>query len=120
MRNHVIKKQVLDLKISNSAGAFNMQHLAGNYFNRALLPALEKIFDELCAEDETIQIETLEIDLGVFQINDLEKLLWNDDLQQLLKNKIREQFKKWVTEKRITYPTIRTQYFGNTKILPFR
>jgi hypothetical protein len=61
---HKIRKQVMDLTISGRLDAFRTQHLAGPFYYRQLLPALQRVFDELSSEDEVISIDKLELDLG--------------------------------------------------------
>lgn len=100
---HIIRKQVLDLKLSSSEGAFQLQQQAGNYYHHQLLPVLEKIFDELCGPDETIQMDKLEINLGVLKVKNIEATVWNDEIYQLLKKQISEQIGKPGSKKIVTH-----------------
>ena len=68
----------MDLTINGRLDAFRTQHLAGPFFYRQLLPALEKIFDELSDEHQSISIDTLQLDLGIIPVRDLEDMTWNN------------------------------------------
>ena len=99
---HIIRKQVLELKINSSEGAFHLQQQAGNYYHHQLLPALEKIFDELCRPEETIQLDKLEINLGIMKIKNMDAAVWNDEIYRFLKMQITEQLKNSDQKKIIT------------------
>ncbi len=83
---HQIKQQQLLLTISNGLGAFRIQQLASDYYWHTLLPALEEVFNSLSSDDEIIQMDKLEIDLGSITGNDFEQ----NQLPPLLGLKIRE------------------------------
>jgi Contractile injection system tape measure protein len=54
---HVIKKQVLELRFAQGKDMFLLQQKASQFFYSHLLPALEKIFDKLSDENNTIEID---------------------------------------------------------------
>lgn len=87
---HKIRKQVMDLAISSRLDAFKTQHLAGHYYHRCLLPALEKVFDSLSEPGEYIQIEQLEIDLGVLSPKLLQLTAPTPELETHLRQQIQE------------------------------
>lgn len=87
---HKIRKQVMDLAISSRLDAFKTQHLAGHYYYRCLLPALEKVFDSLSVPGEYIQIEQLEIDLGVLSPGLLQLTAPTPELETHLRQQIQE------------------------------
>lgn len=61
---HLIRKQVINLQLDASQDHFFIQQQARDYYYKHVAPAMEKLFDELCQEDEIIGIERFEIDLG--------------------------------------------------------
>jgi hypothetical protein len=85
---HKIREQVMDLTISGRLDAFRAQHLAGPFYYRQLLPALEKIFDELSTSDEVISVDKLELDLGIIPLQELEAITWNNEWETLLRGLI--------------------------------
>lgn len=87
---HVIKKQVLELRVANGKDIFLLQQKASQFFYSHLLPALEKIFDKLSDENNIIEIDRLELDLGLIE--------WDKDLQEIkiqeLLSKLEKQVEK--------------------------
>jgi len=61
---HLIRKQVIDLNLDAGQNAFLIQQQVRDFYYQQIAPAIEKTFDELSSENEIIQIESLEIDLG--------------------------------------------------------
>jgi hypothetical protein len=61
---HLIRKQVISLSVDAGQNAFSIQQRARDFYYQQIAPVLEKLFDELSTENEVIQIEKLEIDLG--------------------------------------------------------
>lgn len=86
---HKIREQVMDLTISGRLDAFRAQHLAGPFYYRQLLPALEKIFNELSNENEIISIDKLEIDLGFISMKALETTITSSEWEKILREQIK-------------------------------
>src|SRR5882672_8217130 len=78
--HHVIKKQVLDIITQSSEGAFELQESLNKFFYAAILPAIEKTFDELSPGDQLIYFDRMEIDLGPILARDIEKEQWSRPL----------------------------------------
>ncbi len=68
---HFIAKQITELSIRHANEAFKIQNDFANAFRREAVPMLEKLFDRLFDNDEVVQIERLEIDLGNLSSKDL-------------------------------------------------
>jgi hypothetical protein len=86
---HVIKTQILDVLIDNTDQAFELQQSLNDFFYAAILPALEKTFDQLAPGDQLIYIDKMEINLGIIEMNDLQK----EVLSRLLVEKFIRQLK---------------------------
>ena len=69
---HLIKKQELLLAVAPGLEPFAMQHAASRYYHDILLPALERVFDELSVEEEVIHIDRLLIDIGAIALKNLQ------------------------------------------------
>lgn len=69
--NHLIARQLFELKTGSSRNAFRLQHELSGLFWRAVAPELERIFDRLAPPDSLIRIDKLEIDLGQLSEEDL-------------------------------------------------
>jgi hypothetical protein len=61
---HLLKKQILDLKVDPSSDAFSVQHQMSVLYWKQLVPLLEKVLNELCPEGKVIQLDKVEIDMG--------------------------------------------------------
>ena len=87
---HTIKKQVLLLAVDARLDAFALQQAASNYYWGRIVPALEKLFDQLSGEGEWVRLDKLEIDLGRIT----EDVLQERELDQQLYGLIREQLRE--------------------------
>src|SRR3954470_22899105 len=78
--HHIIKKQVINLTLYNKKDAFKIQHLISEHYWREIIPVLQKVFDAVSTEEEVIQLDKLEIDLGVITIKDIKTSRWEQDV----------------------------------------
>lgn len=90
---HIIKKQVLEFKASDQKGARELQELVSHVYRTKVTPLLNKICEQYDQEDAVIQIENLEIDLGVLK---------EDSIAEELPQKIESLFAEELN-KRIFY-----------------
>jgi len=84
---HVIGKQVIQLQVGTDQDAFLLQNQFSKMYWEDLVPAMEKLFDELTDGDEYIAIDKLEIDLGVLTTMELRK--------EIILPILRQEMKKW-------------------------
>ncbi len=91
---HVIKKQVLELKLATDKDMFRIQQKAGDYFYQHILPTIEKVLDGLTDGDHVIQIDKLEVDLGEMEWEESRQEMSTEDLYQ----KIEKEAKKIVQQ----------------------
>jgi Contractile injection system tape measure protein len=91
---HVIKKQVLKLKLATDIDMFSIQQKARDYYYQHILPAIEKVLDGLTDEDHVIQIDKLEVDLGEMKWEESRQEMSAQDLYQ----KIEKEAKKIVQQ----------------------
>src|SRR5258706_14055279 len=89
---HVIKTQVLDVLIDNTDQAFELQQSLSDLFYAAILTALEKTFDQLSPGDQLIYVDRMEIDLGMIEMNDLQKEALSRMLVEKFIRQLRDQF----------------------------
>jgi Contractile injection system tape measure protein len=61
---HLIKKQVVELKLMTDRDMFSVQQKANHFYYKKILPALERALDALTDDEHIIRIDKLEIDLG--------------------------------------------------------
>ncbi|SFW12349.1 contractile injection system tape measure protein [Chitinophaga sancti] len=90
-QHHMIRRQVLTLKLPKSAPAFEWQHEMSRYFHHHLVPLLEKACNELCEEGEVIHLDTVTIDLGILRMKDLKAGKGEELIYPLLLEQLRKQ-----------------------------
>ena len=78
---HLIKKQMLELTLHKRLKHFHTKQLVSGHYRNNIVPLLEKIFDKVGNADEVIQLDKLEIDLGVVSEKSIEKKEWETLLQ---------------------------------------
>jgi len=98
---HIIKQQLIDLSLDNGSNAFRIQHLFGEHYRNEIIPILETVFNEYCGEDEVLQVDRLEIDLGIIREVDLEKNRWDDVLLAAFRASLRENMTALSVTKRL-------------------
>lgn len=79
------------MKFPRSAPAFEWQHEMSRYHQHHLLGLLEKACNELCSGEETIQLDTVTIDLGVLRLKDLKAGRCDEDIYALLLAQLQQQ-----------------------------
>lgn len=87
---HLIKKQILLLRIDSGLDAFGLQQTASSFYWGEMLPVLERLFDELSSEDECIRLDRLEIDLGRVTVDELREKGMRAVLYDLLLRQLQE------------------------------
>lgn len=99
---HVIKKQVIELKLNKGLNGFHMQHQVSEYYWKQIVPLLENVFDAYSNDNEVIQFDKLEIDLGVISETELEKSKWNESFLNKIKERIKESIIAYSVKERFT------------------
>ena len=84
---HIIKKQVIELSLDKRLNYFHVrQQVSDRYWNE-IVPILEKSFDAISSEEELIEIDRFELDLGVIS----EKDLGSRELMREIRRKIEQK-----------------------------
>ena len=73
-RDHIIRKQVIDLDIDGRLSGQDIQERVSRLFNDRLISLIENYLDRIDSPPGTTQIPLLEIDLGVIKAEKLEEL----------------------------------------------
>lgn len=94
---HIIKKQIIQLRLNSRQDAFYIQNRMSEHYRHDLMPVMEILFDEAAATDETLYIDSLEIDLGVLTEKEIGRPTWDDDILVLLTNQLREKLRQHST-----------------------
>jgi len=91
---HIIKRQVLELRLVTNRDMFKMQQKASQYYYSQILPALEKMLNTLTDQDHVIQIDRLELDLGMLKWEEDKQEMNADNLYHLLEEQIQQAVKQ--------------------------
>jgi hypothetical protein len=81
---HVINRQVIELSVGETEGAFALQQQVSTQFYQQVLPILQRVFDALGEEGELISIDRLVVDLGVIPEERIRDGGWMDELYSKL------------------------------------
>ncbi|MEM6359198.1 MAG: contractile injection system tape measure protein [Bacteroidota bacterium] len=87
VQRHIVHRQVIDLHLNDESKARDWQSRMSMYCHRHIIPALEKVCNELTASGEHFRIDQLELTLDPIQ---------NGDLQPDLAEKLAKRFKEKV------------------------
>ncbi len=85
--NHFIGKNRFELRFADSEVARHFQHEVSRYFWRTMVPGLDRLFDKLCDQHQTISLDRVEIDLGHIS----EEVLLKNQLWELVQKPLEEQ-----------------------------
>lgn len=85
---HIIKKEIIALTLDKQVDAFDVQHRFSIFNQNEILPALQEIFDGLTTEEQVMQIDKLEIDLGVISEKMISAGKWNIDLMPTIYDQV--------------------------------
>lgn len=84
---HLIKKQIIELSLDKRVNYYHVQQQVSDRYWNEMVPLLEKSFDAISSEDELMEIDQFELDLGVVS----EKEIGDEDWMQEIKKKIEEK-----------------------------
>lgn len=87
MANHLIKKQVLDIK-QKGLKHNDFDEISSIYYSR-VIPVLENVFDNVGHDGNVIRIDKLEIDAGIINISNFENE-FPEKIKKLLFDKIQK------------------------------
>ncbi|WP_293082676.1 contractile injection system tape measure protein [Moorena sp. SIO4A1] len=82
-QRHIIKKQIIELNLSSQQGAFELQNEVSRLYRYKVLPLIDNLFNQFSDLDTIHRINTLEIDLGNIDINNLEQELIDKIIAQI-------------------------------------
>ena len=71
MMRHIIKKQIIELSLDKRLNYFHVQQQVSDRYWNEIVPILEKSFDAISSEDKVIEIDRLELDLGIITEKEL-------------------------------------------------
>ncbi len=92
---HIIRKQTIQLSLTNQQEAFRTQQLVSGHYWHDVLPVLEKLFNEVSTENETLYLDTLEIDLGILTEKEIARQNFSPETLTLIAKQLREKLIKF-------------------------
>ncbi|NEQ81581.1 MAG: hypothetical protein F6K26_15385 [Moorea sp. SIO2I5] len=114
-QRHIIKKQIIELNLSSQQGAFELQNEVSIIYRHKVLPLIDNLFNQLSDSDTIYRINTLEIDLGNIDINNLEQELIDKILEQI-QQQLAEQISR-STSSLSTQPQLKTELGESSPLL---
>lgn len=72
-QRHIIKTQIIELQLNSRKDALALQNEVSRIYHHRVIPLLENLCNELSDEDTIVRIDSLEIDLGELNLNNLEE-----------------------------------------------
>mgnify|MGYP001552398661 CR=1 FL=1 len=97
-QTHMIKKQILDIKTETEVGSFVLQSELSKIYHEEMVPLIDEYCTLLSAEDETIRIDKLELDLGTINRRFLRR-----ELIQQLKEQLNRNLNQYLVKKEAKY-----------------
>ncbi|BAY80010.1 hypothetical protein NIES25_64980 (plasmid) [Nostoc linckia NIES-25] len=74
-QRHLIKKQIIEINVSSQTGAFELQNELSRIYRHKLIPIIDNLLSQLSSSEIIYRINTLEINLGNIDINNIEQEL---------------------------------------------
>ncbi|MDZ8183673.1 MAG: contractile injection system tape measure protein [Nostoc sp. ChiSLP02] len=71
-QRHLIKKQVIELNLSSQEGAFELQNELSRIYRYKIIGLIDRVLSEFSSAEIIYRINTLELNLGNIDINNLE------------------------------------------------
>lgn len=72
-QRHLIKQQILDLRVGSKIPAVGLQNQLSALYRNQVIPLIDAYCNQLSDPDAILRIDTLDIDLGEIDIQNLEK-----------------------------------------------
>ncbi|MCL2931295.1 MAG: hypothetical protein MGG11_03070, partial [Trichodesmium sp. MAG_R03] len=99
-QRHIIKKQVIELNLSSQRDAFALQNEVSRIYRQKVVPLIDNLLSQSIAPDTIHRINTLDINLGNIDINNLEEDLIEKVTEQIQKQ-LEIEFSSSIKEKNI-------------------
>ena len=74
-KRHIIKKQIIELNLSSQSDAFELQNEVSRIYRHKIIPLIDQLLSQFSNGDTIHRLNTLEVNLGNININNLEQEL---------------------------------------------
>ena len=85
---HLIKKQIIELSLDKRLNYYQVQQQVSDLYWNKMVPLLEKSFDSISNEDELMEIDLFELDLGVVSQKEIGDEEWILKIEKKIEEKI--------------------------------
>ncbi|WP_445633111.1 hypothetical protein NSTC745_04731 [Nostoc sp. DSM 114161] len=89
-QRHSIKKQIIEINFSSQAGAFELQNEVSRIYRHKLIPIIDNLLSQFSSSEIIYKINTLEINLGNIDINNIEQELIDKVTQKFEQQLLKE------------------------------
>jgi len=89
-QRHSIKKQIIEINLSSKTGAFELQKELSRIYHHKFIPIIDNLLSQFSSSDIIYRINTLEINLGSININNLEEELVDKFIEKLEEQLLKE------------------------------
>ena len=104
-QRHVIKQLILELQLDSQQNAFELQNEVSQLCRTKIVPLIDELLSQLSNPDVIDRIETLELDLGDIDIENLERSLIEKTTQHL-----NQQLKKLIPDVPDSQPPVNDSF----------
>lgn len=99
---HLIGKQIMEIEINSSQEAYAIQQKMSQLIWKELTPRMNALFDTIVGEDQVLYFDSIEIDIGYINPNNLDTNKIINKIIELLEYKIRKEIPN-ISSKTDTY-----------------
>ena len=107
--SHLIGKQIMELEISSSKNAYAIQQTISDLVWNALVPKMSDLFDSIVNENEVIQLDKIELDLGEISLQEGNINTIVDQLAQLLMEQCTRKIQEINAKKHLNFKGTESQ-----------
>ena len=90
VNKHLIGKQILEIEINSSQEAYAIQQKMSQLIWKELTPRMNTLFDTIVGEDQVVYFDSIKIDIGYINPNNLDPNKIINKIIELLEDKIRK------------------------------
>lgn len=113
LNKHLIGKQILEIEINSSKEAYAIQQKMSQFIWKELTPRMNDLFDTIAGKDQVLYVDSIEIDIGYMNPNNLDKNKIINKIIQLLEDEIRKEITNLPSTKEV-YKFGENIYFNKT------
>lgn len=114
VNKHLIGKQILEIEINSSQQAYAIQQKMSQLIWKELIPKMNALFDTIVGEDQVLYFDSIEIDIGYINPNNLDTNKIINKIIKLLEDEIRKETTN-ITAKIDTNNFKQNTYFNKQK-----